>query len=205
VSSKDLGGRIADFFTRLYERERAEGFPSFAGSTIHVRVPLTQRVVDDLLLAGRPEDPAKRGAVQSMRLVLLGPDHIGYEITVRTFLFTPTFQLEGRVQPVVPFPHDPRIHLTLLTGGLTGALVKAAPLPDWIGLDGRHVTLNIGMLLRRGGLDWLIPLVRSCRVSVQRGVMFWDLELATPEDARAAGTLPTTNTITETMDGEPDR
>ncbi|HVK02201.1 MAG TPA: hypothetical protein VM490_01900 [Armatimonadaceae bacterium] len=173
----DVGGAVAGVLARLYEREKATGFPSLSGAVVEARVPLTQAVVDDLLLAGRPADPAKRGAVQRLRLLLLDTDRIALEITVRAFLFNVPLRFEATVHPEVRVPSDPRLHLTLTSGGLSELALNLPQLPDWIQVEGRQVALDLGLLLRRGGLDWLIPLVRVCRANVRPGVLYWDLAL----------------------------
>jgi len=178
------GDAFAAYLKRLLERERAAGFPDFAGTSLRLRAPLRQPIVD-ALLAARPDDGA--GSVRDLRLQLVGRDRIALEVVLALpLLGNQRIHIDADVNRSVSFPNDGKLHLTLLNRGLVGFALNAfrSRLPDFIQIAGQEATVDIGLLLRRGGLDWLLPLITRFDVYVQSGVVWLDADLAVASENR---------------------
>jgi hypothetical protein len=188
-AAEDDGGdsRLGDWVKRTLERERAAGFPSLPGAAVRLRLPVRQALVDALLNA-RPRHEGDK--VKSVRLLLAARDRIRHRADDgRIFLLPTEWRLDAGVTRYVAFDGDGRLRLTLLNGGLVRMLLNVAPLPDFLRVQGENAEIDLGLLLRRADLGWLIPLIVRCTFNVEPGVLWLDLDLRTPADGTAPDPL----------------
>ena len=166
---------VSRYLSQFVERQKTNGFTDLAGLDVAVSVPVMQAVLDDLLApVPFPEQ------ISRFRLRFSGDDLIQFEVGLNMFLFKTTVRVEARVERYVPFPHDPVLTLTLLSGGVVEMGLNVVPLPDWINVSGRQVRLDLGKLLRDGKNGWLIPLLRDVKFFVRPGVLHLTGRLSAP-------------------------
>jgi hypothetical protein len=154
---------------------------------VRLRVPLRQTVVD-ALLAARPDDGA--GPVRDLRLYLLGKQRIALEVVAHVpLLGNQRVRVEADVTPRVGFPGDGRLRLTLLNRGIVGLALNAfrSRLPDFVTIAGQDAAIDLGLLLRRGGLAWLVPLISRCETRVQPGVLWLEVDARIPPNRNPEG------------------
>ncbi len=169
---------VSAYLTRFLEKQKATGFADLAGLDIAFALPVTQKVLDDILApVPFPEQ------IRSFRLRFGGSDLVLFEVGLNLFLFKTTVRVEARVERFVPFPHDPVLTLNLLSGGLLEMGLNVVPLPDWVHVSGRQVRLDLGKLIRDGGNGWLIPLLRDVKVNVGTGAVNITGRLVVPDAA----------------------
>jgi len=184
ASEDEGGGGLGDWVKRTLERERAAGFPSLPGATVKLRLPLRQALANALLDA-RPRREGDK--VKSVRLLFAARDRLAIELTTaKIFLLPSEWRLDAEVTRYVPFDGDGRLRLTLLNGGLVRMLLNVAPLPDFLRVQGEKAEIDLGLLLRRADLGWLIPLITRCAFNVEPGVLWLDLDLRTPPTGDAS-------------------
>lgn len=170
---------VSAYLTQFLQKQKANGFADLAGLDVAFAFPLTQKVLDDMLApVPFPEQ------IKSFRLRFGGNDLVLFEIGLNLFLFKTTVRVEAKVERFVPFPHDPVLTLTLLSGGLLEMGLNVVPLPDWISVDRRQVRLDLGKLIRDGGNGWLVPLLREVKVNVGTGAVNVTGRVVVPEAAR---------------------
>ena len=119
--------------------------------------------------------------IRGFRLRFAGDDLLVFEVGLNLFLFKTTVRVEARVERYVPFPHDPVLKLTLLSGGLVEMGLNVVPLPDWIRINGREARLDLGKLLRDGSNSWLVPLLSDVKFGVRSGVLNITGRLVVPD------------------------
>ena len=170
---------VSAYLTQFLERQKATGFADLAGLDVSFAVPVTQKVMDDLLApVPFPEQ------VRSFRLRFGGNDLILLEVGLNLFMFKPTLRVEAQVDRHIAFPTNPVLTLNLLSGGLVEMGLNVVPLPDWITVAGRQVRLDLGKLIRDGGNGWLMSLLRDVNVYVGTGAVNITGRLAVPETAQ---------------------
>lgn len=167
---------LSKFLAWFWERQKATGLSDLAGLDIALSVPITQPVLDDLL--GNVPFPEM---IRSFRLRFIGDDLILLEVALNLFLFKTTIRAEARVERYVAFPQEPVLKLTVLTRGVVEMLLNVVPLPDWIKVEGQNARLDLGKLLRDGGQEWLISILRDVRFHVHPGVLHLSGRLVGPE------------------------
>ncbi len=182
---------VAEYLDKLGERQKTSGLADFAGLDIALAIPITQTVLDDLLRPVPFPEP-----VCAFRLRFTGDDLITLEVGLNVFLFKTTVRVEARVERYVPFPRDPVLTLTLLTGGIVEMGLNVIPFPDWIKVEGRQVQLNLGKLLRDSGQEWLVSILRDVKFNVRPGVLNLTGRLVGP----GAATVPIPTPETATTD-----
>ncbi len=167
---------LSRFLTWFWERQKATGLSDLAGLDIALAVPITQPVLDDLL-----RDVPFPKVIRSFRLRFTGEDRIMLEVGLNLVLINTVIRAEAHVERYVAFPQEPVLKLTVLTRGVVEMALNAVPLPEWIRVDGQSARLDLGKLLRDGGQEWLISVLRDVKFNVHSGVLYLSGRLVGPE------------------------
>jgi len=176
AKSNEKQSGVSAYLAQFVEKQKANGFADLAGLDIAFALPVTQKVLDDLLApVPFPEQ------IRSFRLRFGGNDLVLFEVGLNLFMFKTTVRVEARVERFVPFPQNPVLTLTLLSGGLLEMGLNVVPLPSWIEVAGRQVRLDLGKLLRDGGNGWLVSLLRDVKVNVGTGAVNITGRVVVPE------------------------
>ncbi len=160
--------RIAEPLTGLFERERKNGFASFTDTDISIAVPISQKVMDELIafsLASSPPIPA----VSDLSVRFAGNDLITVQATVEKWGFRKSLVAEFRVERYIPFWQNPEIVLTLLTSGIIELVLNLVPLPNWVRVEGAKVRIHLGTLFTENNLPELNKLIREVNIAVRAG------------------------------------
>ena len=155
--------------TALLLNLRDAGFRDLAGTRISGSIPVSERLLNQLVAATMPKN-------LPVREVTVRPEP-GNRFSVRispraAFLPQLTVKLEIEKQP--QFPISPEIVLRMATmGGLLGLAGVAFPiasmLPPGVRLEGERIVVDLRELARREGVADLLELVRELDISTDEG------------------------------------
>lgn len=158
---------------------QSTGFREISGARVSADVPVSARLINDLVAASLPPNAP-------VREVAVGPEsgnQFSVRITPKASLLPPlTLKLGIEQQP--DFPDHPVLILRMKTmGGLFGFAAAALPignlLPPGVRLDGERILVDFRALAAQKGLNELLHYVRRLTVKSEDGRMIVHVEAAT--------------------------
>jgi hypothetical protein len=169
--------------SRLLEQVRAARFAALAGTRLSATIPITERLLNDLLAVSIPSSaPVRDVSVQpkpSNRL------RISAKLTRAEFLPPMSLTLEIESQPTLP--DSPLVLRVLSLPGLMSlagaALSISTLLPRGIKIQERRVFVDVRILLERYGYGEVVPYVESLRVTTEEGKLVLDVQLRVPAES----------------------
>lgn len=157
----------------------ATGFRDLAGARVSAAVPISERLVNELVAASLPPN-------LPVRDVSIRPEannQISLRITPRTGLLPPmTITLEIEQQP--DLPGSPVLALRMKTmGGLFGLASAVLPianmLPPGVRLDGKRILVDLHAIAAQRGVDHLLKHLTRLTVASETGRVVVHLEAST--------------------------
>jgi hypothetical protein len=161
---------VATAVARILDRLRASEFAGLEGSSCSIRLAIDEQLANDLLArAVVPQYPA----VNDVSVAFAADRRVDVRIKP-ALAFMPAVTLKIEIDPVITMKPEPRLTFHLRKQGLSGVVASAAPqlaskLPPEIhfGQDGGVVEL--GRVLKRWHLEWLVPLLTAAEIEVLDG------------------------------------
>ncbi|GAB4458155.1 MAG: hypothetical protein OHK0029_19030 [Armatimonadaceae bacterium] len=173
---------LATIIRSLLEKERAAGFPSFAGTTLDMTVPVRERFINDLISAALKERP---GPLEGVRVEFRSRGVIYVELDPRMILI-PRLRMELKVQEVSALGDDPvlRIHI-LQKSGLLNLLLEAVPFivrREGVYIGSNMITIDLSTVLAQQPVADFLPYVRRLTVTGEEKILYFQLHCAVPEE-----------------------
>ena len=155
--------------TALLLNLRDAGFRDLAGTRISGSIPVSERLLNQLVAATMPKN-------LPVREVTVRPEP-GNRFSVRIApraAFLPQLTVKLEIEKQAQFPTSPEIVLRMATmGGLLGLAGAAFPiasmLPPGVRLEGERIVVDLRELARREGVADLLELVRELEISTEEG------------------------------------
>jgi hypothetical protein len=162
----------------VLRRLQSTGFRDLAGARVSALVPVSERLIYEVVAASLPRD----GPVREVEVRPLSGDAFAVRVAPRSaFLPSLTLRLEIDRQPELPSSSVLVLRLAAM-GGLLGLAGAALPvgklLPPGVRLEGNRILVDLRMLAAdRGGGD-LIGYVAGLRVNTEDGRVVLNIDLA---------------------------
>jgi hypothetical protein len=156
----------------LLRQQQASGFADMAGAQATVSLPLSDRLLNQVIAANLPPDGVLRHA--ELRV------HAGERLTLRVTLAKPSFlpplNVNLHIERQAQLPDSPVIVLKVSgAGGLMAMAGSAAGLanglPPGMRLDGDRIYVDLDAMLRPHGADTLLDLLEKLSVTTVEGVV----------------------------------
>lgn len=156
----------------LLRQQQASGFADLAGAQVTASVPLTDRLLNQVIAANLPPD----GVLRHTELHA----HAGERLTLRVTLAKPSFlpplnvnlQIERQAQlpdsPVIVLKVAGAVGLMAMAGSAVGL---AKGLPPGMRLEGDRIYVDLRAMLRPHGADTLLDLLEELYVATADGVV----------------------------------
>jgi hypothetical protein len=163
----------------LLERLQQSRFADLKGTHASVHVPLSERLVNELVAASLP----RGGAVREARVHPRGGNRLDIHIKLARPAFLPPLTVGAVIERQPEFPHSPEIvlRLTSLPGVMAlagGAAAFFNVLPAGIRMQADRVLVNIAELARQHGRADALELIRRLHVTTEEFSVVVECDLA---------------------------
>lgn len=156
----------------LLRQQQASGFADIAGAQVTATLPLSERLLNQVIAANLPPGGPLRHAELHA--------HPGERLTLRVALskpsFVPPFNVTLQIERQAQLPESPVIVLRL--AGASGLMAIAGSmaglamgLPPSMRLDGDRIHVDLRAMLRPHGADTLLDLLEELYVATGEGVV----------------------------------
>jgi hypothetical protein len=168
-----------DILSDVLRRQQSAGFPDLAGAEASFTVPVSDRLINEIINA---KVPATAG-VRDVRLQSHEANKVvvSFQVARGSFNFAVTLTLAIDEQPLMP--QQPVLGLRLAEW--PSVLRFAAPvlrffdvLPPGVSLDGQRVRINLKTLLAQQGRADLLDYVTWLKVTTRPGAVVIDARVA---------------------------
>lgn len=158
-------------FRELISSQQREGFPDFAGARVAAFIPISDRLLNEIIARELPEN----APVSDVSIEAMTGNRIGLRARVARAPMLPAFTVTFTIvrQPVLP--HDPVLVLRMGSGGLmslAGAALRFLDaLPPGITAEGDRLLVDVRRLLAERGLDWALRYVVDLEITTDANVV----------------------------------
>jgi hypothetical protein len=172
---------------RIIERQRANGFSGFRGASVTGTIPLSEAVLNEVVLAGLSE---KETPVQRMRILLPGGNRIVVDLLVRVLIVNKAFRLELEADELIDFAREPVLRLRFVGAGLTGFLIEifsGMVRQEGVRITGGAILVDLREMMERKDFGFIVPLLRWVRIRGAQGR--WNIEFLASVPEGEQGTV----------------
>ena len=157
---------------------QSSGFRDLAGTRVTATIPVSERLINELVAASLPPHvPVREAQVR--------PEP-GERFAVRLMpkaAFLPAVTIKLTIERQPDFPAAPELVLRMTSlGGLFGIAAAAFPiaqmLPPGVRLDGEHIHVDLRALAAQRGAADLIQYIRELRITTEAGRAILHVESA---------------------------
>jgi hypothetical protein len=165
-------------FVRLLARQQAAGFADLEGAHASITVPVSDRLVNELIAEWTPPS----APVRDVRVRSHADNRIAVQLRVGGASFLPPLSFTLQIDRQPELPSSPVLVLKLTTGGL---LAMAGPalrfldaLPPGIRVDHDRIHIDLGQLLERQGLGAAMRALEHLEITTAEGALVVAARLA---------------------------
>ena len=160
---------------RVLEGLRASRVAELKGARVFAAVPLSERLLNDLLTAALPASLVVRDVTvhpkADNRILVRG------RLTQAAFL--PPLSLTMEIEQQPELPDGPLVLRVLSLPGLVSlagaALPIASMLPPGVRFEQQRILVNVRILLERAGLSEVVPLIETLKIKSEEGRLVADV------------------------------
>jgi len=153
----------------LLDEQRAAGFPDVAGMDVSAIVPVSDRLLNELIACRLPAG----GTVSDVRVESRPANVLAVRARLTRAAFLPAVAVTLEIVRQPELPRDPVLVLRLassILAPLAGIVLRVLDaLPTGIRLEGDLIYVDLRELLRQHGLADLLPLLKDLRVTTEAG------------------------------------
>lgn len=169
-----------DHFDEILRFLRATNFRDLSGSTVSARIPVSDRLLNEVLASSWP----RNGHVREVHVEALASDAFSVRLSPRP-AFLPSITLRLQIERQPELPDDATLGLRLVTmGGLLGIAGAALPLgkllPPGLHLDGDRILVDLRTLAGRQGAEAYLAYLGSLRVNTEPARVVLTVQLGVP-------------------------
>lgn len=162
-------GVAAPALLEILNHLRSTAFRDVAGSRVTAAIPVSERLINELIAATMPRNlPVREVSVRPE-----ANNRFSVRLTPRASMLPPlTLKLDIERQP--EFPASPVLVLRMATmGGLFGLAGAALPLdkmmPPGVRLEGERILVDLRAMAAQHGFGEYVAFVRNLKVSTEAG------------------------------------
>lgn len=166
--------------SRILETLRASGFRDIAGARVTATLPLSERLLNELIAVSLPS----AGAIRALTVHPQPENRIGVRVRLARPEFLPTITVTLAIDRQPRLPDDPRFEFRVM--GLAGLLALAVPvaslqsqLPPGVQLERDRLRVDLATLLAQQGHGDLLSYVEDLRLATEAGRLLIDVRAAT--------------------------
>lgn len=168
-------------FLELLRRQHTAGFPDVAGANLAATLPITDRLLNELVARYLPSE----GRIRTLEIRALAGDQIGVRVSLAKPRFLPPFNLTMSIDRQPELPASPELVLKIVSGG--GLMALAGPvtamldvLPPGVQIVADRIHLDLSVLLRARGLDAALLFLEELRVNTSEGTVVVSVKARIP-------------------------
>jgi hypothetical protein len=158
-------------FLDLLQHQGRLGYPDFAGTDAQAVIPITDRVLNEIIAKILPAD----GAVREVALRAEEGDRLAIKVTLARPSFLPPIPVTLLVHEQPELPHKPvlilKLSLARAVMGLALRALSAAKLPPGISIVDETIQVDIRRMLAEHKMDEILQYVTELRVHTRAGVV----------------------------------
>lgn len=163
---------MRELLDALFQQQRLAGFPALAGADATARVPVADRLLNQILAGALPPD----GPVRSLVLHARAGDEVVADVRIEKGGFGVPVRLVFQIEQQPELPHRPVLVLRLRKAPLWmtmgGALIKMfGVLPPGIAVEGDRIFVNLASLAARHDTAGLFGRLTELRVTTIEGAL----------------------------------
>jgi hypothetical protein len=157
-------------FARLFDQLFADGFSDITGADASITLPLSKRLVNDLIAAATgPSAP-----VRDLDVTPLDDDRLLVRGRVGTSALLPTLKLHLAIDQQPVFPESPVLVVRREGTGimsLAGLILRMISLPRWLQSEEDRLRIDLAVLAAQYQLDRYLKYIDELRVNAVAGTV----------------------------------
>jgi len=160
---------------RVLEQLRATRFADLAGSRLSLSIPISQRLLNEIVVAAIPPS----APVRDLTVTPAPGNRIQVRGRVAKFDFLPSITVNLEIEQQPGLPDTPLALRVRAFPGLTsmaGSLLSPSALPRGVRLEGDRLLIDVRQLLEHAGYGDLLPLIERLHVATGDGRLIVDLD-----------------------------
>jgi hypothetical protein len=160
---------------RLLDQLRASQYRDLQGSTVSASIPLSERLLNEILAATVPAT----ARVKDLALHPLAGNRL--RVTARVVDFLPPLSLTLQIERQPQLPGGPLVLALPPVSGLLalgGAGLVGAMLPAGVRLEGQHIVVDVAEVLRRRGFEDVVRSLKKLELATEPGRLILRVDLA---------------------------
>ena len=170
--------------SELFLRQQAAGFRDVAGAEVTATIPISDRLVNEILSA----ELSPSAPVRDVRIEARADNTFGVHARLARPAFLPPFSLSLAIARQPELPRDPELVLQVASGAL---MALASPvlrlfdaLPRGVRTEGDRVFVNVRTLLEQRGLAEVLRYLEDVRIATDPGRIILIVRARVPLSAR---------------------
>ena len=160
----------------LLQRQQRDGFPDLGGTEITATIPISDRLINELIAASLPIG----GKVREIIVEAEEGNRVTARVRLSASSLFPAIPVTLAIEDQPKLPEQPIIGLGLsqssgFVARAASALSSMVALPPGINLEGDRIRIDIRRLLAERNLEGLLDYVTSLRVNTRAGALVLDV------------------------------
>jgi len=156
----------------VLRQQQASGFADIAGTQVTATIPISERLINQVIAANLPSG----GALRHAELHAQPGERLTLRVALARPSFVPPFNVNLEIERQAQLPDSPVIVLKLVgAGGLMAMAGSVAGLgtglPPGMRLDGDRIHVDLRAMLRPHGADTLLDLLEELYIATGEGVL----------------------------------
>jgi hypothetical protein len=162
---------ILDFL----QRQQRDGFPDLGGTEIAATIPISDRLINELIAELLP-----KGKVREVQVQAAEGNRVAAKIRLSAMGFLPAIPVTLAIEDQPDLPERPILGLRLSgPSGLVAMAASALPsmvtLPQGISIEGDRIRIDIRRLLAERNMEGSLEYVTDLRVNTRAGAVVLDI------------------------------
>jgi hypothetical protein len=158
------------------QRQQRDGFPDFAGTEVAATIPVSDRLINELIAASLPSG----GKVREILVQAEDGNRVTARIRLSASNLIPSIPVTLAIEDQPKLPEQPLLGLRLShASGFVALAASALPsmvtLPPGISMDGDRIRLDIRRLLAERHMDDLLEHLTDLRVNTRAGAIILEV------------------------------
>ena len=160
----------------LLQRQQRDGFRDFAGTQLAATIPISDRLINELIASSLPSG----GKVREIVVQAEEGNRVTAKVRVSASNLFPAIPVTLAIEEQPTLPEQPLLGLRLVqASGFVAMAASALPsmvtLPPGITLEGDRIRLDIRLLLAERHMEDLLEHLTELRVNTRAGAIVLDV------------------------------
>jgi hypothetical protein len=156
------------WWNALLAEQRASKFDAFSGATASLVVPVSDRLISDIVSRQLPD------SIRELDIEAQSENQLTVALRLRKPAWFPRLDIKLAIDRQPRLPNDPVLVLRLLKHGALAALAGPAAkfltvVPPWLEIDGDLLRVDLAELLRKYDAAEALAYIRRLNVTTREG------------------------------------